>query len=65
MNKYYHLHILIYGWADPVGIDYFDTLAEAEKQLAEYQSRFKVMWWRIYKTELLRASETEKDVPNG
>jgi hypothetical protein len=58
MNKPYQLHILSYDWVDPFGIDYFDTLAEAEAQLAEYRNRLKVKQWRIYKTELLQTSTT-------
>ena len=58
MSKPYQLHVLSYDWVDPLGIDYFDTLAEAEAQLAEYQSKLKVKQWRIYKVELLQTSQT-------
>lgn len=56
MNKPYQLHTLSYDWMEPFGIDYFETLAEAEAKLAEYQSKYKVKQWRIYKVELLQNS---------
>lgn len=58
MDKPYQLHVLSYDWMEPFGIDYFDTLAEANERLAEYKSRVKVKQWRIYKTELLQTSQS-------